>query len=73
MYKVTRQLNGELRCNVECKICNSSFEFIDDKNGFAIVKNINVVNGKNESMTLDITAKCNICGYRTVYHGELEL
>lgn len=73
MHEITREPNGELRSNLKCRVCESPFEFIDAKDGFAIVKDINVVGYKRESMYMDITAKCPICGYRAVYSGELKL
>lgn len=73
MYTITREPNGELRSNLKCKVCESPFEFIDDKNGFATVKHINIVGTKEESMGMDITAKCPICKYRAIYYGELKL
>lgn len=72
MCKMTRE-NNTLRCNVICRVCKSPFEFIEDVNGDAIVKNINIVNSKNESMDIEFNAKCNVCGYRVKYNGTLEL
>lgn len=72
MYKMTRE-NNTLRCNVICSVCKAPFEFIEDVNGDAIVKNINIVNSKNESMDIYFNAKCNVCGYRVKYNGALEL
>lgn len=40
MFIIKREPNGELRSNLRCQICKSPFEFIDDKNGFAIVQRI---------------------------------
>ncbi|EIL8447130.1 hypothetical protein C4D23_10370 [Clostridium perfringens] len=72
MNKMLRE-NKTLRCNVICKICKAPFEFIEDVNGDAVVKNINMLNSKKESMDLEFNAKCNICGYRAKYIGNLKL
>ena len=72
MNKMTRE-NNILRCNVICKVCKAPFEFIEDENGDAIVKNINICNDKEESMNIEFNAKCNVCGYRAKYYGELNL
>lgn len=76
MYEMTRE-DKKLRCNVECSVCKSPFEFIEDKNGEAIVTAINQVNSgyqvKDESMNIEFYAKCNNCGYRVKYNGILKL
>ncbi|MDM0796814.1 hypothetical protein QTI10_04600 [Clostridium perfringens] len=72
MYKMKRE-NNILRCNIECSICESPFEFIEDKNGEAIVNGINMFRNKDESMNIEFHAKCNVCGYRAKYNGILEL
>ncbi len=73
MYQLKKEPNGELRSNLICCVCSSPFEFIDDKNGFAIVNRINVSRGQRESMMMDIVAKCPICGYRAKYKCEVKL
>lgn len=72
MIKMVRE-NKILRCNVICKVCKSPFEFIEDKDGEAIITNINLRHGKEESMGVEFNAKCSICGYRAKYNGELDI
>lgn len=72
MVKLIRY-NNVIKGNMICRICGASFEFIDDINGEAVVDVINQVNGKDESMIFDITAKCNKCNYRAKYSGKLDL
>ena len=57
MYKILDLHSIKLKNNSKCKICPSSFEFIDYINGESVVTDINQLNITSENIMIIKTSK----------------
>ena len=57
MYKILDLHSIKLKNNFKCKICPSSFEFIDYINGESVVTDINQLNITSENIMILKTSK----------------
>jgi hypothetical protein len=65
MYKIIKLHNRELNCNSKCKVCPSSFEFVDYISSESIVTEINQTNnGYKNIIFIKGNKECNICKYK---------
>ncbi|MBU3215841.1 hypothetical protein LL033_11830 [Clostridium estertheticum] len=67
---IKRNENENLIGEIKCQVCNKNYNWEENVNADAIVKNISTI-GQRGYIDLEITSKCSYCNYKTKhYHNE---
>ncbi|MDR3594151.1 hypothetical protein [Clostridium sp.] len=69
-FEIKRNKDGNLVGMTECTICKKMFQFEENKNSEAVVKDLSDEFGKTY-VRLDMFSKCPNCGYR-IKHFQTE-